>query len=144
MDCPFCTDKEVKDRIIIENDLAFAFPTYTPIVPGHILICPKRHIQYYEDSTSDERNAIEELRAKLKIALKKVFQAQGFNYAWNEEVVGGQSVSHFHLHILPRKEGDTGVHNYDPREFLYRPNTRSVTTPNEELMEVVELIKSAI
>lgn len=141
VNCPFCTNQEVKDRTIIENDVAFAFPTNTPIVPGHILVCPKRHIQYYEEATPEEMSGIEELRAKLKIALKAVVGAEGFNYAWNEEKIGGQSVPHFHLHIVPRRGGDEGVYGYEPREFLYRPGPRSVATPNEDLMEIVESIK---
>lgn len=144
MDCPFCTNKEVKDRIIIENDFAFAFPTNTPIVPGHILICPKRHIQYYEDTTLEERNAIEELRVKIKKSLKNVFGTQGFNWAWNEEKIGGQSIPHIHIHVVPRREGDQGIYQYEPREFLYRPSPRSVITPNEELMEIVRLIQKAL
>lgn len=144
MDCPFCTNKEVKDRIIIENDFAFAFPTNTPIVPGHILICPKRHIQYYEDTTLEEKNAIEELRVKIKKSLKNVFGTQGFNWAWNEEKIGGQSTPHIHIHVVPRREGDQGIYQYEPREFLYRPSPRSVITPNEELMEIVRLIQKAL
>lgn len=143
-DCPFCSDPEVKNRIIIENDLAFAFPTLTPIVSGHILICPKKHVQYYEDLSAEEKEAIEDLRHKIKNALKKVFKAEGFNYAWNEEKIGGQSVPHFHLHIVPRKEGDEGVYKYEPREFLYRPGPRTIVTPQEELKEVIDLIKKAL
>lgn len=130
--------------MIIENGLAFAFPTNTPIVPGHILICPKRHVQYYEDATLEERAAIEDLRSKLKQALKKALGAEGFNYAWNEEKIGGQSVPHFHLHIVPRKDGDVGIYEYEPREFLYRPGPRTVVSPQEEIDAVVTLIKQAI
>ena len=144
MNCPFCENKEVKDRTIIENDLAFAFPTNTPIVPGHILVCPKRHIQYYEDTTPEEVLSIEKLRNKLKIALQKSFNAQGFNYAWNEEKIGGQSVPHFHLHIVPRKENDAGVYQYEPREFLYRPGPRTVESSDQELAEIVSLIQKAL
>jgi diadenosine tetraphosphate (Ap4A) HIT family hydrolase len=144
MDCPFCKGEEVKHRTVIENDLAFAFPSNAPIVPGHILVCPKRHIQYYEDATQEEKIAIEDLRKKLKIALKKAFAAEGFNYAWNEEKIGGQSVPHFHLHIVPRQAGDVGVYQYEPREFLYRPGPRTVASPEEEIEEVVNLIKKAL
>lgn len=142
--CPFCNEKEIKQRLIIENELVFAFPTNIPIVPGHILLCPKRHVQYYEEITLEEKIAIEELRFKLKKALLKAFKAEGFNYAWNEEEVGGQSVKHFHLHIVPRKEGDVGIHKYEPREFLYRPGPRTIITPQEELNEVAELVKKAL
>lgn len=142
--CPFCKDREVKQRVIIENDLAFAFPSSMPIVPGHTLVCPKRHVQYYENATEAEKIAIEALRQAIKSALKKVFDAGGFNYAWNEEKVGGQSVPHFHLHIVPRKAGDEGVYHYEPREFLYRPGPREVAAPHEKLREVAEAIKKAI
>jgi diadenosine tetraphosphate (Ap4A) HIT family hydrolase len=142
MPCPFCTQQDIKDRTIVENDLAFAFPTNIPILPGHVLICPKRHIQYYEDATQEEKNAIEELRVKIKKALKDALGAQGFNWAWNEERIGGQSVPHFHLQVVPRKDGDEGIYKYEPREFLYRPGPRSVATPNEELIEVARVIKN--
>jgi ATP adenylyltransferase len=144
MNCAFCENPEVKDTTIIANELAFVFPSNTPIVSGHLLVCPKRHVQYYEDMTPEEKLAIESLREKCKIALKNVLGAEGFNYAWNEEVVGGQSVPHFHLHIVPRKEGDAGVHHYEPREFLYRPGPRTTQTPTEELLRVADLIRKVL
>ncbi len=144
MTCPFCKLEELKSRTIIENNLAIAFATNTPIVPGHVLVIPKRHIQYYEEATQEEKNAIEDLRYKLKISLKKVLAAKGFNFAWNEEKIGGQTVPHFHLHIVPRKEGDAGVYNYEPREFLYRPGPRTEATPDQELNKIVKIIKEGL
>jgi ATP adenylyltransferase len=143
MNCAFCENPDVSKRIIVENDLAFAFPTNTPIVPGHILVVPKRHVLYYEEVTQDEKIAIEELREKLKLALLRTFGAEGFNYAWNEEEIGGQSVPHFHLHIVPRRAGDAGIYQYEPREFLYRPGTRA-QSPDEELSDVIEVVKQAL
>ena len=142
--CAFCENPDIEGRKIVENDLAFAFPTNTPIVSGHVLVSPKRHVQYYEDLTMQEKAAIEDLRYRLKLALQKAFGAEGFNYAWNEERIGGQSVPHFHLHILPRKEGDAGTYQYEPREFLYRPGPRSVPMPTGNLDAVVATIKKAL
>jgi diadenosine tetraphosphate (Ap4A) HIT family hydrolase len=144
MECAFCKNPAIRGRVVVENELVFAFPTNIPIVPGHLLICPKRHVKCYEDLTHGEKDAIEALRTTLKKAMQKVFAAEGFNYAWNEEPVGGQSVPHLHLHMLPRKEGDSGVHGYEPREFLYRPGPRTVATPEEELAEVARAIKAEI
>ena len=140
MTCAFCEDLKVKERTIVENDLAFAFLTYTPIVPGHTLVSPKRHVKNYDSLTSDERQAIEDLRSGVRLALIKSFGAQGFNYAWNEEQIAGQSLPHFHLHIVPRKEGDAGIYEYEPRKFLYRPDSRA-EDPQEELLAVSTLIR---
>jgi histidine triad (HIT) family protein len=142
--CVFCTSPDISNvRQIARNDLAFAFPTNIPITPGHTIICPVRHVEKFEELTDDERVAIFELTAKIKSALKKVFGAEGFHHAWNEGKVAGQSVPHFHLHIVPRKQGDEGITEYEPRKFLYRPGSRE-TTPEAELKDIAEQIRGAI
>jgi diadenosine tetraphosphate (Ap4A) HIT family hydrolase len=143
-DCAFCTAPDIANvRLIIRNDLVQAFPTNIPITSGHTIICPVRHVEKFEELTSDEREAILELALKIKKALKELFGAEGFHYAWNEGKVAGQSVPHFHLHIVPRKQGNGGITEYEPRKFLYRPGSRE-TTPEEELRVVAEQIKKAI
>ena len=141
--CVYCTLPEIKAREIVGNELAWVFPTNIPIVPGHVLIAPRRCVAKMEDMTSAEREAIEALRVKMTSVLVKTFGATGFNFAWNEGKLAGQSVPHFHLHVLPRKEGDTGITEYEPRKFLYRPGEREAT-PEAELLAVVALIKKAL
>lgn len=143
MNCPYCTLPEIKERQIVENDLAWAFLTNIPITPGHTLVVPKRCVAKYEDLTKEEREAIEELRMKIVNALTKLYGAEGFNIAWNVNKIAGQSVPHFHLHIVPRKEGDEGIYEYEPRKFLYRPGSRE-TTPEAELKATSEEIKQAV
>jgi len=140
MNCPFCEKPEIKERTIIENEHAWAFPTNIPIVPGHILISPKRCIATINELNPSEWLAIFELFNKLKIALVKVFGAEGFNYALNEGKLAGQSVPHVHFHLLPRKEGDTGITEYEPRQFLYRPGSRE-DSPESELLAISQIIK---
>ena len=140
MNCPFCESSAIEERIIIKNDLAKAFPTNIPVVPGHVLICPVRCVGRLEDMTKNEIEATYKLLMKLKYALVKTFDAEGFNFAWNEGKTAGQNVPHAHLHMLPRKTGDTGITEYEPRRFLYRPGSRE-TVPENELKEITELIK---
>ncbi len=142
-ECVFCTLPEIKERQIVENDLAWAFLTNIPITLGHTLVVPKRCVGRYEDLTPEEKLAIEDLRMKIVNALTKLYGAEGFNIAWNVNKMAGQSVPHFHLHIVPRKAGDEGIYEYEPRKFLYRPGSR-VTTPEDELKEVSFEIKDAI
>ena len=143
MKCVFCEKPEIKERAIMENNLAFAFLTNIPITPGHILVSPKRCVPIFTDMTKEEKDAIFEILEKVRVVLKKVFGAEGFNIAWNEGEVGGQAVPHFHLHIVPRKKGDSGITKYEPREFLYRPGSRSESR-EEELQEIASLIKKRL
>lgn len=143
MDCPFCEDVKIQERLIYRDELIMAFPTNIPIVPGHTLICPVRHVAILDELNSDELKAIKDFIITLKGALKTSFKAEGFNMALNEGSVAGQSVEHFHLHILPRTEGDAGVHEYEPRKFLYRPGSRE-ESPDKELINVAQLIKQNI
>ena len=140
--CPFCiVDAIEKQRIIYGDALLKVFPTNIPIVPGHVLICPTRHVSKIDDLKDEELLAVRDFIVRLKTVLRKVFGAEGFNFAWNEGVAAGQSVCHLHIHVVPRKGGDTGIYGYDPREFLYRPGERA-KTPDQELRKITNLIKN--
>lgn len=142
-ECVYCSLPEIKERAIFRGELAWAFPTNIPIVPGHVLVCPVRHVERFSDLTPEEKNAIFDLAENLKKALRELFRAEGFHQVWNEGKIAGQSVPHFHLHIVPRKEGDAGIVDYEPRKFLYRPGSREVT-PEAELKDVAEQISRAL
>ena len=141
--CAYCTLPEIQARVLTKNEYAWAFLTNIPIVPGHTLICPVRCVPTLDELTDPELHALFEMREKLKSALAKTFGAEGFNYAWNEGEVAGQNVPHLHLHMLPRKKGDTGITKYEPRKFLYRPGSRQ-PNPEDELREVAEFIRRAL
>src|SRR6185369_12397945 len=100
MACVFCTNEDIKKREIISNDLAWAFSTNIPITPGHILVTPKRCIATLSKLTKEERLAMFDLVDKLMPALVKTYGATGFNCAWNQGKLAGQSVPHFHLHVI--------------------------------------------
>ncbi|MBI5140536.1 MAG: HIT family protein [Candidatus Vogelbacteria bacterium] len=136
--CIYCTLPEILSREILGNSLAWAFPTNIPITPGHILIAPRRCARTFLDLTPAERTAVFDLVDKIIEVLKKVYSANGFNCVWNEGKLAGQSVSHFHLHIIQRKEGDTGLLGYDPRSMLYCTGDREPTSEEELQEELVD------
>ena len=143
MRCVYCELPAIKERTVLKNSSAWAFPTNIPIVPGHLLVCPQRCVPTFEQLTPQEMSDIFDLTKFLQKVLIKTFQAEGFNIAWNEGESARQNVPHWHLHLLPRKKGDTGITQYEPRQFLYRPGSREVT-PEEELLKVRDIIKEHI
>lgn len=138
--CAFCTQPEIQERTIVKNDFVFAFPTNIPITPGHTLIALIRHASSFDDLTKEEVQALFSMRKRIADALRKSFRAEGFHFVWNEGAVAGQSVSHLHLHIVPRKKGDAGITEYEPRKFLYRSGSRE-PSPEKELRTVAEEVK---
>jgi diadenosine tetraphosphate (Ap4A) HIT family hydrolase len=137
-------DLDIAKRMVGESELAFAFLNKMPIVPGHTLICPKRTVADSSGLSTEEWFQILQLKEVVCQGLRHLLGAEGFNFAWNEGgEVAGQTVPHFHLHIVPRQKGDTSITQYEPRVFLYRPGTRS-TSPEEELISLAQLLRLRI
>ena len=144
MKCVFCELPEIKERPIVAEEHAWAFPTNIPITPGHTLVVPQRCIRTTEELTDEEVLALLKLVYRIQDALRDAFGAEGFNVAWNDGAMAGQTVPHLHIHIVPRKEGDTGIYEYEPRKFLYRPGGDRPESPEEELQEVAAQIREPL
>jgi len=134
------TDVDITSRMVAENELAFAFLNKMPILPGHTLICPKEPLASSEQLTPAIWADILKLKEVVCLKLKKVLGAKGFNFAWNENLIAGQTVPHFHLHVVPRKENDEGIAQYEPRVFLYRPGSRA-DSPKQELITLSQELR---
>lgn len=132
--CAFCNDVP-ESRTIHKDDMVRVFPTYIPITEGHTLVCPHRCVPTIKDITEDELLALYEAIIRVRRMLQEVYGAEGFNVVWNEGKLAGQSVPHLHIHVIPRKEGDNGLQEFDIRSYLYRTGERE-PTPEAELEEV--------
>lgn len=142
-DALFFGSIDVSNRLIHRTTFSFAFPAKMPIVPGHILVCPARKVTTMSALSKEELLDLFSLTSCIKDALKEEFGAKGFNTAWNEGASAGQTVAHLHLHIVPRKENDQGVSEYEPRKFLYRPGVRT-SSPEEELVHMARILRARL
>jgi len=107
--CPFC-DLDAA-RIYAENDAAFAIPDAFPISEGHTLVIPRQHVASIFDLSEDEQAAVSRLVAQVRKKLMADLNPDGFNIGANDGVAAGQTVMHAHVHIIPRRKGDSP----DPR-----------------------------
>jgi len=108
-DCVFCNRESLE--IVAENKLALAFYDACPVSKGHILVIPKRHIETYFDASPEEHNAISRLIFRARQYLDKKYSPDAYNIGANVGRDAGQTVFHFHVHIIPRYRGDVK----DPR-----------------------------
>jgi ATP adenylyltransferase len=108
--CPFCGLGA--ERITIENELAIAIRDAHPVTNGHTLIIPKRHVADYLGLWQPELNAIRDLEARTVLQLRAEDPTvAGFNLGTNAGSPAGQTIFHCHVHVIPRRHGDTK----DPR-----------------------------
>lgn len=107
--CPFCHLD--KSRIILENDSARAFPDAFPVAQRHTLVVPKRHVVSLFDLPEEELAALWRLVALVRGKLRAELKPDGFNLGVNDGPAAGQTVMHAHVHIIPRRTGDSA----DPR-----------------------------
>lgn len=117
--CVFCQLRDSQERII-ENEYAFALPDENPVTEGHTLIITKRHFADFFESTRKEQNATHDLlNIRRKQLLEQDPSIRGFNIGVNSGKAAGQTTSHLHIHLIPRREGDMddprgGVRNVIP------------------------------
>ena len=106
--CIFCKiiNKEIPSYTIYENDFVTCFLDISQATKGHTLIVPKKHVQ---DIFSVEKKEAEEImKAAVVVAnvLKEKLGTKDINLLNNSGQLAGQTVMHFHLHVLPRYEND--------------------------------------
>lgn len=104
MECLFCNIP--RERVVLENELAFAIFDGFAVSPGHSLIIPKRHVASYFDLTQEEVLAIHELIPQVKNLIEQDNKPDGYNIGINVGEAAGQSIFHVHVHVIPRYKGD--------------------------------------
>ena len=106
--CIFCKiiSGEIPSAKIYEDEKVFAFLELNPLAEGHTLLIPKKHAQDIFDIDQDDLKNLAATAQKISLKLKEAFGAEGVNLVQRSGKAAEQGVFHFHLHIIPRKNGD--------------------------------------
>lgn len=108
-DCIFCkiASGEIPSITIFENNDFKVFFDVNPASLGHCLIIPKQHYNDIFDMDAETGGKLFSLATAVARALKKELHCEGMNVVQNNGLIAGQTVFHFHLHLIPRYAGDT-------------------------------------
>ncbi len=127
-DCPFCKiaagqldDKGENrvDEIVYQDEeiTAFVSSHWWPEVNGPVLIIPNDHFENIFALPDDLLSKITLLSKKIAFAMKDAYECEGVSFR-QHNIAGNQSVYHYHLQVLPRKEGDNLFQNHDKKYFV--------------------------
>lgn len=103
--CPFCNESIIKASFAEENGFLSIY-NHSPILPGHSLVIPARHISSLFDLSEDEISSFFSFARKVTSFLTKHYKSDAYDWSLQEGEPAGQSVDHLHLHIIPRNQGD--------------------------------------
>ena len=143
MYCPFCDKGESESFLRSANFLAIY--NIAPVLPGHSLVIPKRHIESLFELTEDEVAEFMILGRKVATLLKKAVDTDAFDWAIQEKEEAGQSVPHLHMHVVPRKIGDLPKPGDWYQEL--EKSEQHIDSPNrkrlkpEEMMKIVQQLR---
>lgn len=133
--CVFCkiANGQIPSATVYEDEDFRVILDLGPASKGHALILPKSHFK--DVCELDEKIAakILPLGGKIGAAMKKSLGCVGFNLVQNNGEAAGQTVFHFHMHIIPRYEGGPSMVSWTPGQ----------ASP-EELAETAERIKNSL
>ncbi len=136
-DCIFCKiiAHQAPAEIVYEDAGAIAFLDVHPIVPGHILVVPKNHCRNLFDFDAASGESLMRAERAVAQAMRAAFNADGLTVLQSNERAGGQSVFHYHAHIVPRYNGDG---------LLRRPEQLGTRTSAEKPSVIAQKIRAHV
>lgn len=108
-DCIFCKiiKGEIPSAKVYEDENVFAFLDISQVTKGHTLVIPKAHEKNVYELSSESAQNVFTAVPKIANAIKSSYNPIGLNLLNNNGEKAGQSVFHFHIHLIPRYgEGD--------------------------------------
>ena len=106
--CAFCEILQGAAEVSMcyEDSDVVAFMDVQPVNAGHVLVVPRKHFEAFEDVPHSLAMHVFEVATELAPVVKKAAGSDGLNIVVNSGASAGQNVFHYHVHVIPRKQGD--------------------------------------
>jgi histidine triad (HIT) family protein len=131
-DCIFCKvlSGEIPAQIVDEDEHTVAFMDINPWTRGHALVIPREHARNLYEVPDEDLARVSQAAKRLALRMKERFGCDGVNLLNSAEPAAWQTVFHFHVHVIPRYDGD-------PLQLPTRPERADP----DELAEVAEELR---
>ncbi len=115
-DCIFCklANGVFSTNTVYEDDDFRVFLDASPATKGHCLIVPKNHCANLEEIDDETAGKVLPLAKRIMKQLKEKLHCEGLNLVQNNGELAGQTVFHFHMHVIPRYSDDEQNINWVP------------------------------
>jgi len=126
-DCIFCkiANGEIPSRTLYEDDEFRVIMDLEPATKGHALILPKNHFANLCELPEETAAHVMVLAKKMASVITEKLSCDGFNLVQNNGESAGQTIFHFHMHLIPRYKDDN-------QKILWKP-----TSPSAEELDAI-------
>jgi len=108
----FFSSIEVTRQAFYRTSLTYGIVNLKPILPGHVLVIPTRHVPRIADLTAPELTSLMTSVQRVGRVIERAYGADGLTIACQDGKAAGQTIPHVHFHIMPRKlKGDRFTNN---------------------------------
>ncbi len=109
--CIFCQiiNNQINSFKIYENKHVLAFLDINAIAFGHTILIPKKHFDNFLQTDDDVLYEIIKAQKIISNHLYKKTNCLGMNYLSNENEIAGQTIFHYHLHLIPKYQKNNGL-----------------------------------
>ena len=130
--CIFCkiAAGEIPSATLYEDDDFRVILDIEPASKGHALILPKEHYANLYELDDEIAAKVLVLAKKIVTKLSDILGCEGYNIVQNNGEIAGQTVFHFHMHLIPRKAGDQAV-----------PEWEHLSLSDDEMKEICDKMK---
>jgi len=108
--CPFCRAArrpDAENHVVARGERVYALLNLYPYNPGHLLVCPYRHVADYTELDEEETAELAAFTRKAMRVVRHTSSPHGFNLGMNQGAVAGAGIAaHLHQHVVPRWGGD--------------------------------------
>jgi histidine triad (HIT) family protein len=133
--CVFCriVAKQIPATVVHEDEHTLAFMDIGQVNPGHVLVAVKQHAENIFALDDARASAAFRAAARVARAIREAFAPQGLSVYQANGAAAGQTVLHFHIHLVPRHEGDGMALTWPVKN-----------PPQEKLVEYAEKIRARL
>ncbi len=117
-DCIFCkiANGEIPSKTLYEDEAFRVILDLGPATKGHALILPKDHYANLFELPEEKAGEVMKLAKRMVMKMKEKLGCEGFNLVQNNGDLAGQTVFHFHIHLIPRYRADGQTIGWKPQE----------------------------
>lgn len=132
-DCIFCkiANGQIPSKTLYEDESFRVILDLGPATRGHALILPKEHAANLYELPDDTAGAVMRLAKKMACTMRDKLHCDGLNLMQNNGETAGQTVGHFHLHVIPRYLNDGQTINFVHGE----PSQEELEAVRREIVE---------